>query len=191
MQKHDKKIHFDKSLVMSSEYEERFQQSNNCWICNELFDVRDDKVRGRCHVTRKYRGSAHWCCNVNLKLTKNVRVMFHNSRVYDSHLITQEINKSDVKLKVIPNRLKTFMPFTINSNLVFIENMQFRNSSLIKFVKNRSDNEFKYLSQEFSGDFLQLVKQKGVYPYEYTDSFERFSEDKLPDRFKFFSSVNK
>ena len=83
------------------------------------------------------------------------------------------------------------MAFTINSNLVFIENMQFRNSSLIKFVKNRSDNEFKYLSQEFSGDFLQLVKQKGVYPYEYTDSFERFSEDKLPDRFKFFSSVNK
>ena len=32
-------------------------------------------------------------------------------------------------------------------------------------VKNLLDNHFKYLSQEFSGDLLEL-KQKGVYPYE-------------------------
>ena len=43
-------------------------------------------------------------------------------------------------------------------------------------VKNLTDNNFKYLSQEFSGDLLELVKQKGVYPYEYMDSFEKFSE---------------
>ena len=41
---------------------------------------------------------------------------------------------------------------------------------------------FKYLSEEFSGEFLELVKQKGVYPHEYMDSFNKFSEDKLPDR---------
>ena len=36
---------------------------------------------------------------------------------------------------------------------------------------------------------LKLVKQKGVYPYEYMDSFKKFSEDKLPDRTKFFTSL--
>ena len=36
---------------------------------------------------------------------------------------------------------------------------------------------------------LKLVKQKGVYPYEYADSFENFSENKLPDSCKFFSSL--
>ena len=56
-------------------------------------------------------------------------------------------------------------------------------------VKNLSGNNFKYLSQGFSGDLLELVKQKGVYPYEYMDSFERFSEDKRPDKSKFFNSV--
>ena len=56
-------------------------------------------------------------------------------------------------------------------------------------VKNLSGNNFKYLSQEFSGDLLELVKQKGVYPHEYMESFEKFSEDKLPDRSKFFNSV--
>ena len=45
-----------------------------------------------------------------------------------------------------------------------------------------SDNDFNYLLQEFSSDQLKSTKQKGVYPYEYTDSFKKFSEDKLPDR---------
>ena len=45
--------------------------------------------------------------------------------------------------------------------------MQFMNSSLNKLVKNLSGNDFKYLTQEFSGDLLELAKQKGVYPYKY------------------------
>ena len=57
------------------------------------------------------------------------------------------------------------MAFTINNNLVFIDSMQFMNSSLDSLVKNFSDNDFKYLSQEFSDYLLKLVKQKGVYPY--------------------------
>ena len=63
------------------------------------------------------------------------------------------------------------MTFTINRNPVFIDSMQFMNYSLDSLVKNLSDNDFKYLSEELSGEFLELVKQKGVYPYEYIDSF--------------------
>ena len=63
------------------------------------------------------------------------------------------------------------MAFTINRNLLFIDSMQFRNSRLDSLVKNLPDNGFKYLSEEFTGEFLELVKQKGVYPYEYMDSF--------------------
>ena len=81
------------------------------------------------------------------------------------------------------------MAFTINANLVFIDSMQFMNSSLVSLVKKLSDNDFKYLSEEFSDEFLELVKQKGVYPYEYMNSFKKFPEDKLPDRSKFFSSL--
>ena len=97
------------------------------------------------------------------------------------------MNTFDVKLNVIPNGVEKCMAFTINSNLAFINSMQFMNSSLNKLVKNLADNDFKYLSQEFRGDLLQLVKQKGVYPKEYMDSFETFSEDKLPDRCEFYS----
>ena len=174
---------------MSAEDEQSFQLINICWICNKLFDAGDNKVRDHCHVTGKYRGSAHWSCNINLKLTKKVLVMFHNLKDYNSHLIMQKISKFNVKVCVIPNGLQTNMAFTINSNLVFIERMQFMNSSLDALVKNLSEYDFKYLSQEFSGDFLKLGKQKGVYPYEYMDSFEKFSEDKLHGRCEFFSSL--
>ena len=60
--------------------------------------------------------------------------------------------------------------------------IQFMNSSLDVLVNNLPHNDFKYLLQEFRGDLLELVKPKGVYPYEYMDSFKKFSEDKLPNR---------
>ena len=66
------------------------------------------------------------------------------------------------------------MAFTIDKNLVFIYSMQFMNFGLYVLVKNLTDNDFKYLSKEFNGEQLNLVKQKGVYPYEYMDSFKKF-----------------
>ena len=81
------------------------------------------------------------------------------------------------------------MAFAINTNLVFIDSMQFMNCSLDSLVKNFSDNDSKYLSNEFSGEFLKLVKQKEVYLSEYMESFKKFSEKKLPDKCKFFSSL--
>ena len=56
------------------------------------------------------------------------------------------------------------------------------NSSLEKLVKNLSDDYFKYLTEEFDSKNLELLKQKHAYTYEYIDNFERFSEEKLPDK---------
>ena len=63
------------------------------------------------------------------------------------------------------------------------------NSSLEKLVKNLSDNDFKYLTEEFGSKNLELLKQKGAHSYEYMDSFKRFGEEKLPDKECFYSSV--
>ena len=157
------KKHFSKNLIMSAEEEERFQLSNICWICNKLFDVSDNKVRDHCHVTGKYRGAAHWSCNVNFKMTKKVPVIFRNLEGYDSHLMFKELSKFNVKISVIPNGLEKYMAFTINGNIVFIDSMQFMKSSLNSLVKNLIDEDFKYLSEKFSGEFLKLVKEKSVY----------------------------
>ena len=136
------KKHFNKNLIMSEE-EEKIQLSNICWICEKLIDDDDEKVRDHCHVTAQFRGAAHWSCNINLQLTKKVPVIFHNLRGYDSHLIFCELNKFDVKIDVIPNRLEKYMAFFLNKNLVFIDSMKFMNSSLEKLVKNLPDKDFK------------------------------------------------
>ena len=67
------------------------------------------------------------------------------------------------------------MAVAINKNLVSIDRMQFINCNLDPLVKNLSHNAFKYVSQEFSGDLLKLLKQTCVYPYENVNSFEKLN----------------
>ena len=160
--KYCKKIknkHFKKNLIMSEE-EELFQQSSSCWIFEKLIDNDNEKVGDHCHVTGKFRGTAHWNCNLNFQLTKKVPVIFRNLKGYDSHLIFSELNKFNVKISVIPNGLEKYMAFFLSKNLVFIDSMQFLNFSLDKLVKNLPDEDFKYLIEEFGSKNLELLKQK-------------------------------
>ena len=147
------------------------------------------KKLDHCHITGKFRGSAQWDCNINFHLTKKIPVIFHNLKGYDSHLIFSELHKFNLKVDVIPNGLEKYMAFFLGRDLVFIDSMQFRNSSLDKLVKHLSDEDFKYLVKEFSCESLELLKQKGAYPYEYMNSFESFNEDKSGARKYFYSST--
>ena len=146
-------------------------------------------MRDHCHVSGKYRGAAHWNCNVNFKMTKKIPAMFHNLEGHDSHLIIIELSNFNVKVDVIPDGLEKYMAFMINRNLVFIDSMQFMKSSLDLLVKNLMSEDFKHLPEEFCGELLEIVKEKGVHPYEHMDSFKKFSEGKLSDKCKCFSSL--
>ena len=126
------KKHSNKNLIMSAEEEEQFEKSEICWICNKIVD--DNKVRGHCHITGKYRVAAHWNCNINLKIIKKLPVIFHNLRRHDSHLIFKELSKFgecsafNCSIDVIQNGLKKYMSFSLNKNIVFIDSTLFMNS---------------------------------------------------------------
>ena len=98
-------------MIIREEEEDQYQSSNTCWICKKLIDHDDEKVRDNCHVTGKFKDAAHWSCNINLQLTKKVSVIFHNLRGYGSHLVFNELSKSDVKTDVIPNRIEKYKAF--------------------------------------------------------------------------------
>ena len=98
------------------------QSSNTCWICKKLTDDDDDgdddddddddeKIRDHCHITGKCKGAVRSSCNIYLQLTKNVPVISHNLRGYDSHLIFYEFNKFDMKIDIVPNGLKYTLHF--------------------------------------------------------------------------------
>ena len=65
----------------------------------------------------------------------------------------------------MPYGLEKYMAFFLGRNLVFIDSMQFMNSSLDKLAKNLSDEDFKYLVEEFGSENLEILKQKGASPY--------------------------
>ena len=124
-----------------------------------------------------------------MKISKKVPVIFHNLKGYGSRIILKGLSKFDCKISVIPNGLEKCVSFTLNNNIVFIDSMLFMNSSLDKLVKNSSNSDSKYLSEEFSGEKLELVKKKGIYPYEYVNSFKTFKKSRLPNINCFFSSL--
>ena len=57
--------HFNKPLKMTKENEEEFQKTDECHIFNKKYCEKDIRVRDHCHITGKYRGSAHQDCNIN------------------------------------------------------------------------------------------------------------------------------
>ena len=65
-------------------------------------------------------------------------------------------------------------------HLKFIDSFQFMSSSMDKLVSNLPKEPFKHTSEEFTDKKLSLMSQKGVYPYDFMDSFEKFDQTELP-----------
>ena len=201
------KKHFNKPLKMTKENETDFQKTTKCYICDLQYTDKDIRVRDHCHITGKFRGSAHQDCNLKLRIKpENIKipVIFHNLRGYDSHFIMQQIGEIAKKhayknkrgeechmnINCIPNNMEKYMAFMLGNHLIFLDSFQFMSSSLDNLIKNLPDNAFKYTQQEFQDEQLNLMKQKGIYPYDYMDSFDRFNETQLPKKQDFYSILN-
>ena len=83
--------------------------------------------------------------------------------------------------------MEKYMAFMLGNHLVFLDSFQFMSSSLDNLVKNLPDESLKYTEQEFKNEQFNLMKQKGIYPYDYMDSFEKFEQTKLPTKEQFYS----
>ena len=72
------KKYLNKELVMNKKDNEYSKNPIKCWICDNIYDDRDVKVRDHCHATGKYRGFAKRDCNINVKLNHKITVVFNN-----------------------------------------------------------------------------------------------------------------
>ena len=89
-------------------------------------------------------GSAHRDCNMNFTLNRKIPIVFHNLKIYDSHLILHELGKFNLKINALPNGLEKYMSFSINNKLSFIGSFQFLSSSLDSLIKNLNKDDVKY-----------------------------------------------
>ena len=81
------------------------------------------------------------------------------------------------------------MAFMLDKYLVFLNSFHFMSSSLGRLAANLSADAFKYTSHAFQGEKLALVKQKGVYPFDYMESEEKFNDQRLPSKDDFYSML--
>ena len=188
---------FQKPLIMTESDEKDFQNAKKCWICQKGYK-RDEgeniPVRDHCHITGKYRGSAHKTCNFRLQISAEkikIPVVFHNLKGYDGHLIIQGmgdiIKREPLNIDVIASNAEKYITFKIGKHLKFIDSYQFMASPLANLAKALPDDKYIYTSEAFSGERLELMKAKGGYPYDYMDSFQKFSQTQLPKRDDFYS----
>ena len=145
------KKRFNKPLVMTADDEQRFRTLGGCHICGEKYTDKDVRVRDHCHITAKFRGSAHQECNLKLRIKPEdikIPVIFHNLRGYDSNFIMQQIGaiakkhaymikrgeKQDLNINAIPNNMKKYMAFMLDNHFTFIDSFQFMSSGLDELV---------------------------------------------------------
>ena len=191
-------------MIPLTEEENKIHNSKrDCDICGKPFNDRDNrKVRDHCHYTGKYRCAAHGKCNFRYKIPEFIPVAFHNLSGYDVHLFIKELSKhfEADEINCIAESKEKYISITINTKekvphptkeiykkvgIRFIDTLRFMQSSLSKLAD--SMDSFKIL-----GEYLpvELMSKKGVYPYEYMDSFNKFDETELPSIDKFYSSLN-
>ena len=149
-----------------------------------------DSVKDHCHITGKYHGAAHSECNFKLRIkprTDPIPVVFHNLRGYDAHHLMQAMSQLQKEIKCISNNMEKYITFSVGG-LRFIDSFNLLQGSLDSLVSATLNESLKITSTISKGN--ELLYKKGIYPYEYMDSWERFSETRLPDKEKFYSKLN-
>ena len=104
----------------------------------------------------------------------------------------------DVEFKCIPRTNYKFISFSIMFpykkgkkqkrhffEIRFLDSMQFLTGSP-DAISEKYNNDFKITRSQFPEEVWKLISQKGVFLYNYPDSFDRLNETKLPDIKEFY-----
>ena len=124
-------------------------------------------------------------------------MIFHNLSGYDAHLFVKNLGKSEGNIKCIPNNEEKYISFSkeivvddyekdgkkvkVKHEIRFLDSFKFMASSLDSLAGNLDLSKFIQTKKEF-GEKYELMTKKGIYPYDYMNGFEKFSERHLPPK---------
>ena len=208
-----------KPMIMNNSDKTAYEKSEKCYACgiqfgseriNEKTKKKEKivKCRDHCHITGKYRGAACGKCNLKMKVSKFVPVLFHNLEGYDSHLFVKSLGLKEGDISCIPKTDEKYISFskkipmeiisledgktkTLCLEMRFLDSMKFMSKSLDSLVKTLGKDKFTTLTSQMSVDetSLELLKRKGVFPYEYMSNFSKLSAKTLPPKDAFYSKL--
>ena len=174
-----------------------YKRASKCHICYKPFNFKDPKVRDHCHYTGRYRGPGHSLCSLRYRILSYIPVVFHNLSGYDAHLFIKELGKHSNDIGVIAKNKEDYVTFSVNVmvdrytdkngderdrfiKLRFIDSIKFMASSLDSLTSNLVHGGRKLIGFEgYSEQQYELLMRKGIYPYEYMSSWDKFKETHL------------
>ena len=171
---------------------EKYKKVRSCHICFKPFidSRKDPKVRNHCHCIGCYRGPAHPLCNLRYRIPSYLPVVFHNLSGYDAHLFIKELGKNLRDMEVIERNKEDYISFSIKVlvnkyegqekekliELKFIDSFKFMSSSLDSLTRNLVKGGEKLFGfKNYSELQYDLLTRKGIYPYEYMSSWDKFN----------------
>ena len=116
-------------------------------------------------------------------------ILIHNLKGYDGHLIVKALKIEFGKVRVIPQNMERYLSLSVGQ-LRFLDSFQFTPQSLEVLSKTLADDEFRYLVESCTTSHFDLVRRKGVYPYDHMDNTSRFDETKLPTQEEFHNKLS-
>lgn len=194
-------------METTEENEIAFIIAGECHICGEKYIENEIPVRDHCHLTGKYRGSAHSRCNLNYQLSRNIPIVFHNLSNYDSHFLMRKLaTVFDGNISIIPINDQNYISFTktvVDRRIVdyrqhirlrFIDSFRFMASSLDQLAKLIPPEKKVILrceceKREMNAEQIALLGRKGVFCYDYVSSYDKLNETNLPEKKYFYSKL--
>jgi hypothetical protein len=179
-----------------------------CYVCGDKYDDPIDyKVRDHNHLTGAYRGPAHKYCSLKIRNPRYIPVFIHNLSNYDAHLFVTEFGKVEGELRAIPMTDEKYISFSqnitvgsymnkdgknvlLNRELRFLDSFRFMPSSLEKLAANVPDESMNIMAKHYGEkEQFDLLRRKGVYPYEWMNDVSKFNERQLPPIDSFYSGL--
>ncbi|XP_023311299.1 uncharacterized protein LOC111691962 [Anoplophora glabripennis] len=194
-----------KEMSLSDQEKTDFKSATTCHICNKIFKPEDIITRDHCHLTGRFRGAAHQTCNLNYKVGKFIPVFFHNLSNYDSHLFIKKLSLKKESVSVIAQTKEKYISFYKSIlveksadpkrpdtylKLKFVDSFRFLAKGLDKLCKTLTSEQCVETRKYFKNDEeFSLIRRKGVFPYDYVESFDKLEDPHLPPINKFYNSM--
>ena len=129
-------------------------------------------------------------CNLKIKNTKELIVLFHNSKGYDNAYMTEIFSKiEDIQITCLAEKNQRFkmLKFKIPNkkcSIKIIDSLSFLQGNLDNLSKDL-DNDLKIITKnDFKNDFKYVNKKLENFPYTYLNP-ENLNEKELPEMKQF------
>jgi hypothetical protein len=191
-------------------------KQKNCFVCGNEFKDSKDCHRHHDHKVKSNNVLGYACSRCNLQMTEKRRsgipVFFHNGSHYDWKFLIQEVGSEIEEQMEIPENLEfkheieDVQILGLNSenyitikwqNIWFLDSLKFLSASLESLVNTLTNEDMKLAIKLYqkngitSMDQMEILTQKGIFPYLWFDSYDKFSEKSLPPIERFAGTSEK